>query len=84
MPAYQLDKWKSANGQRGNRFYRCEITQDLFGNWLVVRRWGAIDSRRWGSKDEVCQDYAEAQKLFGAVAKRREKRQYIPIGENQW
>jgi WGR domain len=79
MLVYQFERWKSARWQRGDRFYRCEVREDLFGNWVVVRFWGGVNSGKRGTKETVCQSYAEAEVLFEAVAKRREKRAYIRV-----
>lgn len=78
-PTYSLSQWKCVRWRRGDRFYRCEVRQDLFGNWLVVRQWGGISSGRWGAKETVCESFAEAQAVFEAVAKRREKREYVLV-----
>jgi WGR domain len=77
--ADSLDRWKSARWQRGDRFYRCEVREDLFGNWVVVRFWGGVNSGKRGAKETVCQSYAEAEVLFEAVAKRRARRRYVRI-----
>lgn len=75
MSPYLSHQWKCARWRRGDRHYRCELVQDLFGNWLVVRQWGGV-SGKGGAKETVCKSYAEAEALFEAVAKRREKRGY--------
>lgn len=77
MPSYLIDQWKSASWRRGDRYYHCELRQDLFGNWLVVRQWGGVSSGKWGAKEMLCTNYAEAEALFRTVAKRREKREYV-------
>jgi hypothetical protein len=79
MSPYLFEQWKCARWRRGDRFYRCEVRQDLFGNWVVVRQWGGVSSGKWGAKEMVCKSYAEAEALFAAVAKRREKRKYFPL-----
>jgi WGR domain len=77
--ADSLDRGKSARWQRGDRFYRCEVREDLFGNWVVVRFWGGVNSGKRGTKETVCQSYAEAEALFEAVAKRRARRRYVRV-----
>lgn len=82
MLTYSLNRWKCARWCRGDRRYRCEVKQDLFGNWLVVRQWRGISSGRRGAKETVCESYAEAEALFEAVAKRRERREYSLVKQN--
>jgi hypothetical protein len=80
MSTYHLfEQWKCSRWRRGDRFYRCELVQDLFGNWLVVRQWGGVSSGKGGAKETVCKDYGEALELFEVVAKRREKRDYMVV-----
>jgi hypothetical protein len=79
MLTYELNQWKSARWRRGERFYRCDVRQDLFGTWVLVKEWGGIISGNWGKKETVCEGYAEAEALFEAVAKRREKRDYVLV-----
>ena len=80
MLTYQVEQWKSARWQRGDRFYWCEVKEDLWGNWLVMRHWGGVSSGKWGVKETVCKSLTEAEALFDAVAKRREKRGYVLVG----
>ncbi|NEP10259.1 MAG: WGR domain-containing protein [Symploca sp. SIO2C1] len=79
MLTYQVEQWKSARWQRDDRFYLCEVKEDLWSNWLVMRQWGGVSSGRWGAKETVCNSFAEAEALFDAVAKRREKRGYVLV-----
>ena len=44
-------RWESAT-----RWYEAELISDLFGDWLVVRRWGGLYSERYGTKTDVVPD----------------------------
>ncbi|MBE9117246.1 hypothetical protein IQ249_15200 [Lusitaniella coriacea LEGE 07157] len=77
--AYQFKLWKSAEWRRGERVYWCEVKQDLFGSWVVLRHWRGVKSGKWGMKETVCESYADAETLFEVVAKRREKRNYVRV-----
>ncbi len=71
---YQLDRWKSSEWQRETRYYLCELKQDLFGKWVVVRSWG---SRKLRQKMEIeCSDYSEAESVYDRAMKRRIDRGY--------
>ena len=83
MSTYSIYRWKHQCWKRGNgRWYRCELRQDLFGNWLVVRQWGGVSSGKGGAKETMCKSYAEAEALFAALAKRRERREYVLTGSS--
>ena len=62
--------------ERGTRWYYCDISQDLFKNWLVCRVWGDKVSRRGGRKEHLCESLEEAEKLYQYVVKRRKWRKY--------
>lgn len=66
----------SSSWRRGTRWYFCEISKDLFDNYLVRRAWGDIISRRGGGKEHICQSLEEAKKLYAYVIKRRTQRGY--------
>ena len=56
------------------RFYRVELTQDLFGQVIVERRWGRIGSRgqnRLASYSSTSSAEAEASALVRAKERRR-------------
>lgn len=77
MSTYSIYRGKHQCWKRGDgRWYRCELRQDLFGNWVLVREWGGVKSGKRGSKETVCERYEEGKTLFCEVAKRREKRGY--------
>ncbi|KPC27206.1 Wgr family protein [Pseudomonas syringae pv. cilantro] len=44
-----MQPWRWENE---TRWYEVELTQDLFGDWLIVRRWGGLHSRHHGKKTE--------------------------------
>jgi hypothetical protein len=74
---YQFDKWMYSTWHKNTRFYRLDLCQDLFGNWLVSRIWGSNLSRGPGQSIEVaCNSYEEAAKLFYRQEKKRFQRGY--------
>ena len=73
---YQLDKWKRQDWHKGTRHYSCEMCQDLFGQWVVLRRWGRVTALQGQSLEQVCERYEEGLHVFEAVKKRRAKRGY--------
>jgi len=73
---YQLDKWKRQDWRKNTRHYSCEVRQNLFGQWVVLRRWGRISALQGQSIEEVYDRYEQCAEIFDAVVKRREKRGY--------
>ena len=49
------------------RWYEAEILCDLFGDWLIVRRWGGLYSDRHGEKTEVVPDLLSGVAVLFAI-----------------
>ena len=73
---YQLEKWRRQDWRKHARHYSCEVRQNLFGQWVVLRRWGRVSAVHGQSIEVVCDRYEESLKIFEAVEKRRAKRGY--------
>ncbi|MGC1307371.1 MAG: WGR domain-containing protein [Phormidesmis sp.] len=73
---YQLDKWKRQDWRKDSRHYSCEVRQNLFGQWVVLRRWGRVSALKGQSLEHPCGSYEESLKVLEAVKKRRAKRGY--------
>ena len=73
---YQLEKWKRQDWRKGTRHYWCEVKQNLFGQWVVLRRWGRVSAKQGQSLERVCDRYEEGLQAFEAVEKQRAKRGY--------
>ena len=56
----------------------CEVRQNLFGQWVVLRRWGRVSAKQGQCIEEVCNLYEEIE-IFDAVGKRQAKRDYIAV-----
>ena len=63
---YQLDKWKRQDWHKGSRHYSCEVRQNLFGQWVVLRRWGRATAKRGQSLEQLCDRYEEGLQVFEA------------------
>ncbi|MEO0808131.1 MAG: WGR domain-containing protein [Cyanobacteria bacterium J06643_4] len=73
---YQLDKWKRQDWLKNTRHYSCEVRQNLFGQWVVLRRWGRVSALQGQSLETLCDRYEQALNIFDGVVKRRAKRGY--------
>jgi predicted DNA-binding WGR domain protein len=74
---HEIQPWKLETWQRPDgRFYCCSLQQNLFGEWVLIRRWGTAHSRRGRSMETFCKDYAAGLEQLKDVAKRRQYRGY--------
>lgn len=73
---YQIDKWKRQDWRKNTRHYSCEVRQNLFGQWVVLRRWGRMSAKQGQLLEQVCDHYEEGLQVFESVEKRRAKRGY--------
>lgn len=81
MITYQSHLWKSASWQRDTRYYTCELRQNLFGEWIVIRSWGDIRSKRGRQMENQCDSFSGAEKAFEEVTKRRKYRRYQLVSQ---
>ena len=76
MTTYHPHLWKRASWQKRTRYYHCELRQNLFADWIVVRSWGDNRSNRGREMEHICDNFEEAKTLFNEVEIRRKKRHY--------
>lgn len=62
-------RWESST-----RWYEAELMCDLFGDWLVVRRWGRLYSERYGTKTDVVPDLLSGVALLFEIDQERQHR----------
>ncbi|MGB0848627.1 MAG: hypothetical protein ACPGSM_17985 [Thiolinea sp.] len=58
------------------RYYRASLYQDLLGDWVLLRDWGALDSRLGGIKTELLTGLKEGEEKLLKIAKRRKQHHY--------
>ena len=73
---YDTDKWEITRWHTETRYYTIEITQDLFGEWICCRTWGARHSKRGRCLINQAENYDDAIILRDTIAKQRVKRGY--------
>lgn len=79
MITYQSDLWRTASWRRGDRYYHCELKQNLFADWVVVRSWGTVGTRRGRQMESYCHSFEDAEAVFQTVIKRRKYRGYLLV-----
>ena len=73
---YQVERWRRQDWSKGTRYYSCELCQNLFGDWVVLRRWGRVTAKQGQSLEHTCDSYEEGLALLLDVEKRRSQRGY--------
>jgi hypothetical protein len=68
--------WHTHHYLSPTRHYTALLHQDLFGQWVLTKAWGARGSKLGRVVDVPCRDYAEGLAGLEAVSRRREKRGY--------
>ena len=77
MLSYQLNKNLHSVWQKNKRFYIIELSQDLWGNWLLKTTWGSAIKQDFGrSISKGFPDYEAGIKLYHQAEKRRLSRGY--------
>jgi len=59
-------RWESSQ-----RWYEVILTQDLLGDWIVLRAWGGKDSHRHGQKTDLVSSEVEGRNLIEQIHKTR-------------
>lgn len=74
--AYIHHQWQTLTWYKAERNYQATLQQNLFGDWILIRRWGVSDSRRGGAMESVLKSYDEGLQQLEQIAKRRKFRGY--------
>ena len=74
--SYELERWKRHDWRKEQKHYCCELKQDLFGRWIVVRRWGRVTATKGQSREHQCSSYEEGLEILAQVERRRRCRGY--------
>ncbi len=65
-----MEHWRTENFRKLGKWYQLRLEQDLFGNWLVVRAYGSLNTKfaRTLSLEfeslEAAEQYFEKQKHY--------------------
>ena len=77
QPSYDPTQWQDLFWRRGDRFYWCALRQNLFGEWVLLRKWGGRRTGKGGQCEILCADLEEGHRLIQDVLKRRRYRGYV-------
>ena len=76
---YQVESWQRRDWRKATRCYSCELRQNLFGEWIVLRRWGRVSAAKGQSIEHPCESYDHGLEILSAVEKRRSQRGYTHV-----
>lgn len=62
-----------------HRYYLVYLTQDLFGEWVIIKSWGGIDKAGGQVISIPCTTYEEAIIQIERIKKIRERRGYALV-----
>jgi len=77
QPSYDPPQGQEMFWQRGDRFYWCALRQNLFGEWVLLRKWAGRRTGKGGQRETLCADIEEGHRLMRDVLKRRRRRGYV-------
>ena len=78
---FRLQDWQRLQWHKDTRYYEVQLHQDLWGDWLLTRRWGRRSARSGQSRAMPCASYEHGLALLEKIVQRRQKRGYTLISE---
>ena len=75
-PTFETSKWVTMRFERGTRYYRLHLEQDLWGAWCLTRVNGRCNSRLGRSATACLESFQDALELLVYAAERRRVRRY--------
>jgi hypothetical protein len=73
---HDYDNWKNWHWESENRYYRLSLSQNLFAEWIIIKKWGGLRTRIQGTKTIYCESIDEIDNVFIDTHKRRLTRGY--------
>ena len=75
-------KWQRWSWRSESRYYLLSVTQNLFGEWIAIKKWGGRYTHIHGSKSEYLGNIEEIAKIFAITHKKRITRGYSQLFES--
>ncbi len=75
-----FNRWESWGWKSYSRYYHLSLSQTLFGEWVVTKKWGGLHTNIHGAKKHYCNPSTEltdeVAAIFAEVHKKRIARGY--------
>ena len=65
--------------EKATRYYQVDICQDLWGQWVLIQRWGRRGTALGQTRRIPCGSQAEALSLLARLQRRRVQRGYCVV-----
>jgi len=65
--------------ERGTRYYQVDVCQDLWGQWVLIQRWGRRGTALGQTRRVPCDAYADALSLLARIQRQRVQRGYCAV-----
>jgi predicted DNA-binding WGR domain protein len=65
--------------EKETRYYQVDLCQDLWGQWVVVKRWGRRGTALGQTRRVPCGSHADALNLLARIQRRRRQRGYRTV-----
>jgi len=76
---YLVDQWQLKIWQSETRYYRAEIKQDLFGQWLLECQWSGLWQKGGRSTITTLNSYEQGQTAMKAIERKRQAHGYHEV-----
>ena len=74
--SFDTSSWVALRWERGNRYYRTHLEQDLWGHWILTRVVGRSGASRGRYMTSWVASLQDGLITLGAIGKRRRERGY--------
>lgn len=65
--------------ERGTRYYQVDVCQDLWGQWVLIQRWGRRGTALGQTRRVPCDAYADALSRLARIQRRRFQHGYCAV-----
>lgn len=65
--------------EKATRYYQVDVCQDLWGQWVLIQRWGRRRTRLGQTRRIPCGSHAEALSLLTRLQRRRLQHGYCAV-----
>ncbi len=67
------------NWRKQQHYFIVRLSQDLFGDWVLIRSWGNLSNGLAGCKQDVISCRQQAMRQLDAIRRRQQSRGYSEV-----
>ena len=76
---YFIHLWQLKIWHSNTRYYRAEIKQDIFGQWILECQWSGLWQKGGRNIIKVLSSYEEGQNAMKDIEKKRQAHGYFEV-----